>query len=107
VAACVGTLVGSVIEESVHAVHAHRVVAFGVDEEFHVFVEVAYGFADGAHIVGGKGRQAAAAREAWGPGHRDGCGGIEDGDGGWLWLGSETSTLDGVVFPKAMGDFCE
>lgn len=67
VAAGIGALLGAFVEEAVDAGGAHGVIAFGVDEEFHVAVEVTDCFADGAHVV------AVGFGEAVGGEGGDGC----------------------------------
>lgn len=57
VAAGHGTGRGTAAEETVHAGRAHRVVAFGIDEEGERGVEIAVGLADGADVVERRGVQ--------------------------------------------------
>jgi L-cystine uptake protein TcyP (sodium:dicarboxylate symporter family) len=45
-------LVWSIAKYAFHARSAHAVIAFGVDEELYVLVEVPAGLADGAGLFG-------------------------------------------------------
>lgn len=50
VTACHRTVRGTRGEDPVHAGLAHLVVAFGIDEKSHVWVQIPRGFADRAHL---------------------------------------------------------